>query len=179
MFLIMRKVNYLLIALAAFSTALFYAPSCKKLLSKDVEVRNELVFSTGGSELVETSEKKESVLYEGDLEINLASEIEKAGISKNIIKSMVLKQVQIKVVSPSGFDLTLLETVKLYLVDRDNVVASSSGIENGVLIFTIHEPELFEKLNGEKLHIILTGTKPVEQVKLELTTDYVAKLSLL
>ena len=175
----MKKVISILIALAALSTALFYAHSCKKLLSRDVEISNVLKFSTVGSKSVETKAEEEFVLYEGDLEINLASELEKAGISKNIIKSLTMKKGQIKVVSPNDFNLTLLNTVRLYFGDKGNLVASSSGIENGVLTFIIHKPELLEKLNGEKLHIIITGTKPVDQVELELITDYVVKVSLL
>lgn len=174
----MKKVLYILIAVAALSTALFYASSCKKLLSKDVEISDELIFSIGGSGSVEAEDGQEQVLYKGDLEIDLYSEFEKAGISKNLIKSFILNKGRIEVLSPKDFDLSLLDTVKLYLGEKSNLVAISSGVENGVLRFNIQNPELFKKLEGEKLHIIITGTKPVGEVQLKLVTDYVAQVSL-
>lgn len=176
----MKKIIYIAFAIAALFAGLFYSQSCKKLLSKEIEVKNELEFEVTGTRSVVTKAGEEDavVLYEGDLDINLNAEIEKVGISKNIVKALSLKKGQIVAVS-SGFNLTLLNKVKLYFGDKNNLVASSNGVKDGVLTFTIHKPELLQKLNGEKLHIIITGSQPLNNVQLKLITDYVATLSLL
>lgn len=164
--------------------------SCKKALDKvlstEIPIKNSSIrFTVGPASKVSAvvlgtrTGESENVLYEGDLEVNIVGEIEKQGFSFENIKSFLLEKGTLELVTPSDYDLSGLKDVKLYFGNRDNPVAKADAVSAGKITFSVVNGELLDRLNRDKLHIILTGSLPSKEVTLKLVTDYLAKLSLI
>ena len=164
--------------------------SCKKALDKvlstEIPIKNSSIrFTVGPASKVSAAVsgtrtgESENVLYEGDLEVHIVGEIEKQVFSFENIKSFLLEKGTLELVTPSDYDLSGLKDVKLYFGNRDNPVAKADAVSAGKITFSVVNGELLDRLNRDKLHIILTGSLPSKEVTLKLVTDYLAKLSLI
>ena len=123
----------------------------------------------------------EEVLYDGILNVNVAAELEKNGLSFENLKSFIITQGTLELVTPQGFDLNTFRTAKLYFDNRTALVAKADVVEAAArkVRFTIINGELLDKLKDDKLHVILTGIRPNVVVRLKLVMDYKAKVSLI
>ena len=171
--------------------------SCKETLQnalgKDISVKNrEIVFDVQPSALSQTdadgqdvpellSGATEEVLYDGILNENVAAELEKNGLSFENLKSFIITQGTLELVTPQGFDLNTFRTAKLYFDNRTALVAKADVVDTAArkVRFTIINGELLDKLKDDKLHVILTGIRPNVVVRLKLVMDYKAKVSLI
>lgn len=123
----------------------------------------------------------EEVLYDGILNVNVAAELEKNGLSFEHLKSFLITQGTLEVVTPQGFDLNTFRTAKLYF-DNQTVLVAKADVIDAVarkVKFTIINGELLDKLKNDKLHVILTGIRPQVIVRLKLVMDYQAKVTLI
>lgn len=166
------------------------ATSCKKALedalSREIPVTNKSVTfdvtpsSSRSADGTETrSGKSKEVLYDGVLEINIAQELEKQGLSFENLKSFLITQGTIEEDIPSGYDLQGFIGMELYFDNRTKLVAKVEKVEGNKARFTIVNGELLDKLKEDKLHIILVGVRPARALRLKLTMDYRAKVSLI
>lgn len=168
------KIGVLLLAAAT----LF---SCKKtlenVLSKEIAINDRSVTFT--VDPATRAGEAEETLYDGVLQMNVAAELEKNGFSFENIKSFVLKQVTLELVTPSGYDMEGFKTVKLYFDNKSKLVARADKVEGDKVRFTVADGSLLDQLKEDSLHIILTGQRPSKQVKLKLAMDYAARVSLI
>lgn len=173
------KTGMLLLAVIALS-------SCKKtlgnVLSKEVAIDNRTVtFTVNPATKAEAGRagETEEILYDGILEMNVARELEKNGFSFENIKSFVLKQGTLELVTPSGYGMDAFNTAKLYFDSTAKLVARADRVEGKLVKFSIVDGELLDQLKEDKLHIILTGQRPSKQLTLKLVMDYKARVSLI
>ena len=69
--------------------------------------------------------------------------------------------------------------VKLYFGDKNLFVATADEVKENALYFNVNNPDLLSKLSQDKLHIILTGKKPANNVEVKFVADYVANIGIL
>lgn len=168
------KIGLLVLAITAVA-------SCKKMLedvlSKEVAIENRSVTFTvdPGTRAGETEE----TLYDGVLEMNVAKELEDNGFSFENIKSFVLKKGTLELVTPSDYNMDGFLSAKLYFDNKDKLVARAEKVEGSKVRFTVVNGELLDQLKEDRLHIILTGQRPLKKVTLKLIMDYAARVSLI
>lgn len=131
----------------------------------------------------------EVTLFDQILNVNVASELQKQGMSVDQLKSLTLVQASFVVQIPDGYaDYTALlnsfKTVKLYFDNTTQLVAEGKSItisgRKGVVEITVKNPELLNKLKKDQLHVILTGEKfPPITVNCQLKTSYMARIAIL
>lgn len=163
--------------------------SCKKALedalSTEIAVNNRtIVFdinaATKSAEAVATRVAgTEETLYDGVLNINIAQELEKQGFSFENIKSFLITQGTLEEEIPSGYDLKGFVGAKLYFDNTSKLVAKADRVEGAKVRFTIVNGELLDQLKDDKLHVILVGVRPAKKLRMKLTMDYKAKVSLI
>lgn len=163
--------------------------SCKdtigEMLSAEIPVNNRtIVFdinpATKSAEAVTTrAGEAEETLYDGVLNINIAKELEKQGFSFENIKSFLITQGTLEEDIPSGYDLQGFVGAKLYFDNTSKLVAKAEKVEANKVRFTIVNGELLNQLKDDKLHIILVGVRPAKKLRMKLTMDYKAKVSLI
>lgn len=173
------KIGLLLLAVMAF-------PSCKKtienVLSKEVLISDRTVMFTVKAQSASQgtrSGEAEETLYDGVLEVNVAAELEKNGFSFENIKSFALKKGTLVAVTPSDYGMEDFKTVKLYFDNTSKLVAKAEKVENDKVLFNIVDGQLLDQLKDDKLHIILTGQRPPEDVTVKLVMDYAVRVSLI
>ena len=179
MFAMKKFINIITMAIALVAI-LQVTGSCSKVLSKDIAINNvKLQFDIEGTK--PKAGETEDVLYEGDLDINITAELEKQGLSAKNLKSLNLKNGRLELVSPAGFDMNVFKGMKLYFGDNDNkvIVAKANEVKNNVAYFTINASGLKKFLNNDKIHITITGPRPIDNVRVTLITDYVVNIGLL
>lgn len=191
----MKKVEW--ISFGCLLGIILATGSCKETLqnalSKEISVKNrEIVFDVQPSALSQAGAQgeeapmllasaTEEVLYDGILNVNVAAELEKNGLSFEHLKSFLITQGTLEVVTPQGFDLNTFRTAKLYF-DNQTVLVAKADVIDAVarkVKFTIINGELLDKLKNDKLHVILTGIRPQVIVRLKLVMDYQAKVTLI
>lgn len=128
----------------------------------------------------------EVTLFDKVLNVNVASELQKQGMTVDQIKSFTLVQTSLTIQVPDGYaDYTALlnsfKTVKLYFDNTTQLVAEGKSVtisgRKGVVEITVKNPELLDKLKNDQLHVILTGEKfPPVVVNAVLKTTYKAKI---
>lgn len=119
----------------------------------------------------------EEVLFEG--EINVAKVLDSIGFPLSSLNSFAITGGTLEEEIPSGYDMHGLVGMKLYFDNTDNLVARADVVEEGtVLRFTIVNGELLNKLENEKLYIILVGTRPNVDLSVELVMDFLANFTL-
>ena len=101
-----------------------YKETLQNALGKDISVKNrEIVFDVQPSALSQTDADgqdvpellagaTEEVLYDGILNVNVAAELEKNGLSFENLKSFIITQGTLELVTPQGFDLNTFRTAK-------------------------------------------------------------------
>lgn len=172
----MKKIIIFISALIVFIAVVPFFVSCSKILNKNIELNNkEFRFEIiGGAKIDE-----EQVIYEGDMEMDLVPELKKQGFSEKNLKSLLIKKGKLVLVKPVGFDMKEFKGVKLYFGDKNLFVATADEVKENVLYFNVNNPDLLSKLSQDKLHIILTGKKPANNVEVKFVADYVANIGIL
>lgn len=163
--------------------------SCKKALedtfSREIAINGKsVVFDiNAATKLAEAAEtragKTEETLYDGVLNINIAQELERQGFSFENLKSFLITQGTLEEAIPSGYDLQGFVGAKLYFDNTSKLVAKAEKTEGSKVRFTIVNGELLDQLKDDKLHIILVGVRPAKKLRMKLTMDYKAKVSLI
>ncbi len=177
-----------IIQMACLLSLLMVATSCKEtledVLSTEIAINNRtIVFdvnavATKSAETATRAGTTEETLYDGVLNINIALELEKQGFSFENIKSFLITQGTLEEEIPSGYDLKGFVGAKLYFDNTSKLVARADKVENGKVRFTIVNGELLNQLKDDKLHVILVGVRPTKKLRMKLTMDYKAKVSL-
>ncbi|MBR8706442.1 hypothetical protein [Bacteroides pyogenes] len=165
------------------------ATSCKKALeeafSKEIAINGKSVVfdveaASRSAEAVATRGLEiEETLYDGILKINIARELEKQGLSFENLKSFLITQGTLEEEIPSGYDLQGFVGAKLYFENKSKLVAKAEKLEGLKARFTIVNGELLDQLKDDQLHIILTGVRPIKKLRMKLTMDYKARVSLI
>ena len=172
----MKKIIIFISALIVFIAVVPFLSSCSKILNKNIELNNkEFRFEIiGGAKIDE-----EQMIYEGDMEMDLVPELKKQGFSEKNLKSLLIKKGKLVLVKPLGFDMKEFKGVKLYFGDKNLFVATADEVKENALYFNVNNPDLLSKLSQDKLHIILTGKKPANNVEVKFVADYVANIGIL
>lgn len=174
----MKRIILISLSLIALMTIMPLSSSCKKLLSKNVNFDNqEFQFNIKGSGTKAAG--SENVLYEGNLNFDVVTELQKHGLTQKNLKSFLMKNGKLELVQPAGFKMTVFNGMKLYFGTQKSLVATVNDVKDNVAIFTINNPDLLDKINEGKLYITVTGPKPVSDVTVKLVADYVANIGLL
>ena len=161
----MKKIIIFISALIVFIAVVPFLSSCSKIFLFEI---------IGGAKIDE-----EQVIYEGDMEMDLVPELKKQGFSEKNLKSLLIKKGKLVLVKPVGFDMKEFKGVKLYFGDKNLFVATADEVKENALYFNVNNPDLLSKLSQDKLHIILTGKKPANNVEVKFVADYVANIGIL
>jgi hypothetical protein len=177
-----------IIQMACLLSLLLVATSCKEVLedvlSTEIAINNRTVVfdvnaaATKSAETATRAGATEETLYDGVLNINIAQELEKQGFSFENIKSFLITQGTLEEEIPSGYDLKGFVGAKLYFDNTSKLVARADKVENNKVRFTIVNGELLNQLKDDKLHVILVGVRPTKKLRMKLTMDYKAKVSI-
>ncbi len=170
--------------LLLIATATFSCGKLDEVLTKEIQVNNRTINFTvnpaakSAEAQATRSGETETVLYDGVLEINVVEELENNGLSFENLKSFVLRESSITLVTPSGYDMNGFKTVKLYFGDTSKPVAKAESVSGSKVVLSIVNGELLDKLKEDKLRVIVTGQRSSQQVTLKLRMDYTAKVGL-
>ncbi|HHU27251.1 MAG TPA: hypothetical protein GXZ56_11635 [Bacteroidales bacterium] len=177
-----------IIQIVCLLSLLLVATSCKEVLedvlSTEIAINNRTVVfdvnaaATKSAETATRAGATEETLYDGVLNINIAQELEKQGFSFENIKSFLITQGTLEEEIPSGYDLKGFVGAKLYFDNTSKLVARADKVENNKVRFTIVNGELLNQLKDDKLHVILVGVRPTKKLRMKLTMDYKAKVSI-
>ena len=177
-----------IIQIVCLLSLLLVATSCKEVLedvlSTEIAITNRTVVfdvnaaATKSAETATRAGATEETLYDGVLNINIAQELEKQGFSFENIKSFLITQGTLEEEIPSGYDLKGFVGAKLYFDNTSKLVARADKVENNKVRFTIVNGELLNQLKDDKLHVILVGVRPTKKLRMKLTMDYKAKVSI-
>ena len=95
------------------------------------------------------------------------------------MKVLNLERAILEVKDPANFDLNELLSLKIYFDDEKNPVLVGDRIDNGKIIFRIVSPHLLEKAKDDVFNVMIKGNLPSRPVDVEVTMDYIAKVSLI
>ncbi len=186
----MRKLSLILLAtvLVAFTGCDLLKDTIKDAITIDVPINPEpIVFNL--PQLIPPLQTKagelqgaETILYETDLNLEVAKNALSGGYTLDHLRSLKLKSAKLKVLEPDSYNMDDLKTVKLYVGDpkTDQPIAVAGTIEGRVLNIVVNDQDLLAKLIDQDLiHIALTGeTLPeTNDVKVELTLEFTANIS--
>lgn len=186
----MRKLSLILLAtvMVAFTGCDLLKDTIKDAITIDVPINPEpIVFNL--PQLIPPLQTKagelqgaETILYETDLNLEVAKNALSGGYTLDHLRSLKLKSAKLKVLEPDSYNMDDLKTVKLYVGDpkTDQPIAVAGTIEGRVLNIVVNDQDLLAKLIDQDLiHIALTGeTLPeTNDVKVELTLEFTANIS--
>ena len=186
----MRKLSLILLAtvMVAFTGCDLLKDTIKDAITIDVPINPEpIVFNL--PQLIPPLQTKagelqgaETILYETDLNLEVAKNALSTGYTLDHLRSLKLKSAKLKVLEPDSYNMDDLKTVKLYVGDpkTDQPIAVAGTIEGRVLNIVVNDQDLLAKLiDQELIHIALTGeTLPeTNDVKVELTLEFTANIS--
>lgn len=168
------KIGVLVLAIVAVTSC---QQVLEQVLSKEIPIKNRSVTFT--VEPGTRADEDEETLFDGVLEINVAEELEKNGFSFDNILSFVLKAGTLELVTPSDYNMDGFLSAKLYFDNKNKLVATAEKVEKNKVLFTIVNVNLLDQLRDDRLHIILTGQRPLKKVTLKLIMDYAARVTLI
>ncbi len=140
----------------------------------ELEVREDAIKQQRVSQY--PSAPADVVLYEADLDFNLAALAKDQGYDFDRLVEFVITKASIELVSPDDFDMKVFSSLKLYVEDRNQLVAQADKVSGGIVTLKIVNGDLLAKFKEDNLHIILVVEKPSKRVKLKMKSSYKAKM---
>lgn len=168
---------FLLVAVALTSV------SCKSFwentLSREVKITGKKIVASFKGKASKAGASEEVLLFQQEQGLGIAKKLKESGFEIANLKVLNLERAILEVKDPANFDLNELLSLKIYFDDEKNPVLVGDRIDNEKIIFRIVSPHLLEKAKDDVFNVMIKGNLPSRPVDVEVTMDYIAKVSLI